>query len=157
MTAHGEFAFSAECHTDASTVMRVLDDVDGWTKWARPLIVQARWERWGEGQPGGPGAIRKLGAWPLWIREMIVSRESCGHAYTVISPALFSHYLGAVTIRDRATGVEVEWRVSFVARHSVMKPLLQAVLKTTIAGLLKRLTATAEVASTPELKRGRTR
>jgi hypothetical protein len=145
MSVQGEFAFIAHCDADATAVLQVLEDVDGWSDWARPLIAQARWERWGQGRPGGPGAVRRLGVWPMWIRELILSRESTGHTYTVIDPPLFSRYLGSVDVRESPSGgVDVEWRVSFVARHPVMAPALRLVLRTTIAGLLTRLTAAAQ-------------
>ncbi|MGA5544974.1 SRPBCC family protein [Mycobacterium sp. NPDC051198] len=144
MSAQVEFSFSAHCQSDAATVMRVLDDVDRWPSWARPLLLQAQWERWGEGSLGGPGAIRKLGAWPVWIRELILTRHSHGHTYTVVSPATFSHYLGEVSISDRPDGVDVQWRVEFTARHAALTPVLKAALKTTISGLLTRLVAVGQ-------------
>lgn len=140
-----KFSFSAPCEADAATVMRVLDDVDHWNRWARPLLLQAQWERWGEDSLGGPGAIRKVGAWPVWIRETILTRDSRGHTYTVVSPAAFTYYRGAVTISDwPAGGVDVEWRIEFTARRPAMTPVLTAALKMTISGLLTRLTAAAE-------------
>jgi hypothetical protein len=125
--------------------MRVLNDVDHWPSWSRPLLLQAQWERWGEDSLGGPGAIRKVGAWPLWIRETILTRESHGHTYTVISPAVFNHYVGTVNVNEwPAGGVDVEWRITFTARHAAMTPLLRVVMRKTISGLLKRLTAAAQ-------------
>jgi hypothetical protein len=145
MTAQVTFSYAAACDTDAETVMRVLDDVDRWPTWARPLLLQAGWERWGDGEVGGPGAIRKLGAWPMWIRELILTREPNGHTYTVISPASFSHYLGTVNIVDRSTGgVEIEWRVEFTARRAVLTPVVRTVLMKTISGLLTRLVVVAQ-------------
>ncbi|BBY62681.1 SRPBCC family protein [Mycolicibacterium helvum] len=145
MTVQGTFAFVAHCQADAATVMDVLDDVDNWPSWARPLLLQAQWERWGEGQPGGVGAVRRLGAWPVFIRELILTRDAGGHTYTVISPAVFSHYLGSVTIAESPDGgVEVEWRIAFTPKRPAMAPVLRAMLRTTISGLLQRLVATAE-------------
>lgn len=145
MSVQGTFAFVAHCGADASTVMDVLDDVDNWPSWARPLLMQAQWERWGQGQPGGVGAVRKVGAWPVWIRELILTRDARGHTYTVISPAVFSDYLGSVRITDSPDdGVDIEWRIAFAAKHSVMTPALRVALRATISGLLQRLVATAE-------------
>jgi hypothetical protein len=152
-----EFSFSAPCEADATTVMEVLDDVDHWPTWARPLLLQAQWERWGDNSLGGPGAIRKLGAWPVWIRETILTRGSHGHTYTVISPAVFSHYLGTVTINEwPAGGVDVEWRIKFTARHTAMTPILKAVMWATISGLLKRLAAAAQRQAHTDSEIGRT-
>lgn len=144
MSAQVRFSFSAYCPVDAATVLHVLDDVDHWSDWARPLLLQAQWERWGEGSRGGPGAIRKLGAWPVWIRELILTRGPHGHTYTVVSPAAFSHYLGEICISDHPDGgVDVLWRVEFIARRAALSSVLEAVLKMTISGLLTRLAAAA--------------
>jgi hypothetical protein len=144
-TAQVSFSFTADCDADAETVMRVLDDVDRWPSWARPLLLQAAWERWGVAEIGGPGAIRKLGAWPVWIRELILTREPNGHTYTVISPASFSHYLGTVNVADRSTGgVQIDWRVEFTARSAALTPVLRTVLMKTISGLLARLVVVAQ-------------
>jgi hypothetical protein len=140
-----QFAFTSHCNADAETVLGLLDDADGWSRWARPLVVHTCWERWGHPAPAGPGAVRKLGAWPLWIRELILTRDAGGQTYTVISPALFTHYLGSVTVSAAdAGGVDIDWRVDFVARHRIMVPLLRRVFQTTIAGLLTRLSQAAD-------------
>ena len=146
-----QFAFTSPCRASADTVLTLLDDVDGWAAWARPLVMQTRWERWGDETPAGPGAIRKVGAWPVWIRELILTRDDTGQTYTIVSPAAFTHYLGSVTVRPGATGgVDVEWRVEFEARRRIADPLLNAVLQKTIAGLLKRLVKAAERKSARE-------
>lgn len=146
-----QFAFSSSCRASAETVLALLDDVDGWSAWARPLVMQTSWERWGDSTPAGVGAIRKVGAWPVWIRELILTRDDTGQTYTVISPSAFTHYLGSVTLRPLASGgVDVEWRVEFVARRRIADPVLNAMLQTTIAGLLKRLVKAAERRSARE-------
>lgn len=146
-----QFAFTSPCRASAETVLTLLDDVDGWSAWARPLVMQTSWERWGDATPAGPGAIRKVGAWPVWIRELILTRDESGQTYTIVSPAAFTHYLGSVTLQPSVSGgVDVEWRVEFVARRRIAEPVLNAVLQTTIAGLLKRLVKAAERRSARE-------
>ncbi len=146
-----QFAFSSSCRASAETVLALLDDVDGWSAWARPLVMHTSWERWGESTPAGPGAIRKVGAWPVWIRELILTRDDTGQTYTVISPAAFTHYLGSVTVLPAASGgVDIEWRVEFTAKRRIADPVLNTVLQTTIAGLLKRLVKAAERRSARE-------
>ncbi|WP_368834414.1 SRPBCC family protein [Mycobacterium intracellulare] len=146
-----QFAFTSHCDADPETVLSLVDDVDGWSRWARPLVAHTRWERWGQPVTAGPGAVRKVGAWPIWIRELILTRDAHGQTYTVTSPALFDYYLGSLTVRPAAAGgVDIEWRIIFAARHQLIAPLTRAVLQATIAGLLKRLTAAAELrARTP--------
>jgi hypothetical protein len=146
-----QFAFSSPCQASAATVLALLDDVDGWSSWARRLVMQTRWERWGESSPAGPGAVRKVGVWPVWIRELILTRDDCGQTYTVISPAVFTRYLGSITVRPAAAGgVDVEWRIEFVTKRRVAAPLLNSLLQKTIAGLLARLVDAAEKLSARE-------
>lgn len=144
MRSH-RFAFSSHCDADAATVMGVLDDVDGWVRWVRPLALQARWDTWGQSAPAGAGAVRKLGAWPVWIKELILSRDARGHTYTVISPALFTSYLGQVTVTDSDLGgVDIKWSVEFIPRYAVMAPIARMVLEATISRLLGRLVVAAQ-------------
>jgi hypothetical protein len=129
--------------------MGVLDDVDGWVRWVRPLALQARWDTWGQNAPAGAGAVRKLGAWPVWIKELILTRDARGHTYTVISPAVFASYLGQVTVSDSDLGgVEIKWSVDFVPRYAVMAPVVRAVLETAISRLLGRLVLAAQQSET---------
>jgi hypothetical protein len=146
-----QFAFASPCQASAETVLALLDDVDGWSAWARPLVMQTRWERWGESSTAGPGAIRKVGAWPVWIRELILTRDDGGQTYTVVSPSAFTRYLGSITVRPAAAGgVDIEWRIEFVAKRRLAAPLLNALLQKTIAGLLARLVGAAEKPSARE-------
>jgi len=95
-----QFAFSRHCEADRATVMQILDDVDNWASWARPFALHARWQTWGSETPAGRGAVRTLGAWPVLIKELILTHDDHGHTYTVISPPLFTSYLGQVTVSE---------------------------------------------------------
>jgi Polyketide cyclase / dehydrase and lipid transport len=140
-----QFAVSRHCRADAATVLSLLDDVDGWSTWARPVAMQTSWERWGDPAPAGAGAVRKLGAWPIWIRELILTREANGQTYTAVSPNLFSRYLGTVTVTAVSTGgVDIDWGLDFVARRQFMAPVLRVALKAIITALVSRLTVAAE-------------
>lgn len=140
-----QFAFSRHCDADAATVMRLLDDVDNWASWARPFALRARWQTWGHATPAGPGAVRMLGAPPVWIKELILSHDDHGQTYTVISPPLFASYLGQVTISESDLGgVDVDWRVAFTARFVGMGSFARTVLEVAVSGLLERLVSAAE-------------
>jgi hypothetical protein len=134
-------------HTRANSdvVGQLLDDVDGWPRWARPLVLHAQWERWGTPTPGGIGAVRRLGARPVWIREQIIEREPGHQRYTVLSPNLFRSYTGTVTwVPDASGGTKIEWSVEFVSRNRLAAPLHLRALRFMIGGLLQRLIATAD-------------
>lgn len=138
--------FVVEAHTRAqpAAVKALLDDADHWSRWAWPILARTRWEQWGHPIPAGAGAIRKLGAWPVWIREQILTNNESGQTYTVVSPPLFSHYLGTVElIPAPAGGTDVSWQVEFVSRFAIAGALSYTVLRATISALTKRLVAAA--------------
>src|SRR3954464_13566982 len=60
-------------------VFGLLADGAGWSAWAGPMVIRSWWERQGEGEPGGVGAIlaRKLGG--LRRREEIVEYDAPRH------------------------------------------------------------------------------
>src|SRR4051812_24196695 len=67
----------------AADVFAVLADASRWHEWAGPMIDRSEWEREGDPAPGGVGAIRRLGRWPMFTREQIVEYEPPSHlAYT---------------------------------------------------------------------------
>lgn len=139
--------FVVQAHTRAqpAAVKALLDDVDGWSSWARPILARTRWEKWGNPVPAGPGAVRKLGAWPVWIREQILTNTDTGQTYTIVSPPLFNHYLGTVELTPAADGgTDVSWQVEFVSRIPGGGGAAHAVLHATISALAKRLAAAAD-------------
>jgi hypothetical protein len=139
------FTHAGHTRADSEVVGQLLDDVDGWPRWARPLILQAQWERWGAPIPGGSGAVRKLGAWPVWIREQILEREPGRQRYTILSPNLFQCYTGTVTwAADPTGGANIEWSVEFVSRSRLAAPLHLRTLRFMIGGLLQRLVIAAD-------------
>ncbi|ORA11420.1 SRPBCC family protein [Mycobacterium arosiense] len=141
-----EYRVTAAAHSraDSAAIISLLDDVDGWSNWARPLVWQTRWERWGQPAPAGPGAVRRVGLWPGFIREQILSRDSHGQTYTVITPVTFRCYHGAVHITPASPGTDIDWQVQFVPRAAAAGPFLHKALQYVIAGLLAKLAAQAE-------------
>lgn len=139
------FVVEAHSRAEPAAVKALLDDADNWARWARPFLAQTQWERWGDPIPAGPGAIRKLGAWPVWIREQMLTNTESEQTYTVISPPLFSQYLGTVELTPAAGGgTDVSWRVEFVSRFAIGSAPSYFVLHTTISALTKRLVAAAD-------------
>src|SRR3954447_5980112 len=61
------------------TVLAVLADGAGWSRWAGPIVVKSWWEREGTPAPGGVGAIRRLGLGKLSSREEIVEYDAPPH------------------------------------------------------------------------------
>lgn len=57
----------------AATLFRLVTDGGNWATWAKPIVAQSSWARRGDPAPGGIGAIRKLGMWPVFVQEETVS------------------------------------------------------------------------------------
>jgi hypothetical protein len=142
-----QFTHHARTLVDPVTVTDLLDDVDSWSTWSRPLLTQTAWERWGSPAPAGVGAVRRLGLWPIYIREQITSRERGHHQeYTVLSPHLFRDYLGRVTVSPGDTGTLITWHVEFTPRFAPLGAPTHRVLSRVIARLAARLAHAADAA-----------
>jgi hypothetical protein len=140
MTSRG-FTHHARTLADPVTVTDLLDDVDSWSTWTRPLLSQTAWERWGNPVPGGVGAVRRLGLWPSFIREQIIAHEP-GHCqeYTMLSPHLFRNYLGRITVESPGgTGTLITWQVEFTPRFAPLGAPTHRVLSLVIEQLAARL------------------
>jgi hypothetical protein len=145
MTSRG-FTHHARTLADPATVTDLLDDVDSWSTWSRPLLSQTAWERWGSPAPGGVGAVRRLGLWPIYIREQITSHERGSHQeYTVLSPHLFRDYRGRVTVfSPGGTGTLITWHVEFTTRFATFGAPTHRVLSRVIERLAARLAHAAD-------------
>ena len=71
----------------AAMLFRLATDGGRWADWAKPLILQSSWERQGDPAPAGFGAVRKVGCWPILMREKTVEYEQDRrHVYELIGP-----------------------------------------------------------------------
>lgn len=144
-----DFVHYAETEADVVVVSDMIDNVDDWSAWARPVLAQTKWIRQGVLQPVGAGAVRRLGLWPLFIREKITSYERGRfQEYTVLSPRLFCLYLGRISLSARADGgTSISWRVELAPRLRLVGPLAAYALDHAIKRLLHNLTRAADAQS----------
>ncbi len=71
----------------AATLFRLVTDGANWSKWAKPIVVHSSWARQGDPAPGGIGAVRKVGLWPVLVQEETVEYEQDRrHAYKLVGP-----------------------------------------------------------------------
>jgi len=70
-----EFSFEVNrtSSAPAATLFRLVADGANWSKWAKPIVLQSSWARQGDPAPGGVGAVRKVGMWPLLVQEETVA------------------------------------------------------------------------------------
>ncbi|PRX44639.1 polyketide cyclase/dehydrase/lipid transport protein [Prauserella shujinwangii] len=128
-------------------LFRLETDGAGWSDWAKPVIVVSGWERLGTPEPGGVGAIRKVGAWPLLMREETVEYEpGRRHVYTFAgAPEPVGDYRAEVLFTPTDSGgTELCWRGSFTAKIPGSGPLARVLLEGAIRYLSARLVRAAE-------------
>jgi hypothetical protein len=112
----------------AATLFRLVADGANWSNWAKPIVFQSSWARQGDPAPGGVGAIRKIGAWPVFVQEETIEYEQDRrHAYKLVGPAPVEDYLGEVVLTPNAAGgTDIRWTGSFVEKVRGTGPLVRA-------------------------------
>jgi hypothetical protein len=141
------FEINRTSSASAATLFRLVADGANWSSWAKPIVVQSSWARQGDPPPGGVGAVRKLGMWPMLMQEEIVEYEQDRrHAYKMLgsaSPA--KDYLAEVVFTPNATGgTDIRWTGSFVEGVPGTGPVMRAALGGAIKVLAGRLVKAAE-------------
>jgi uncharacterized protein YndB with AHSA1/START domain len=129
-----------------ATLFRLETDGAGWSKWAGPMIVQSSWERQGDPGPGGIGAIRKVGLWPVLMREETIEYEQDRrHVYTFAGRGPAKDYRAEVVFTANAAGGTVlRWTGTFTEGVPGTGPVVLAIMRNTIQDVSKRLVKAAE-------------
>jgi uncharacterized protein YndB with AHSA1/START domain len=112
----GSHSYEVVAYSAASPerLFALLADATAWPRWAGPMIGHGSWEREGEPGPGGIGAVRKLGRWPVYSREEIVAYEPPTHVgYTISKGQPVRNYRADVTFTAESDGTRIEWRGTF--------------------------------------------
>jgi len=103
-------------------------------------------EREGDPAPGGIGAIRKVGRWPMFGYEQIVAYEPPSHhAYTMVKGNPVRNYRADVRIVPDGQGALVTWSASFDALVPGTGAMLTAFYRRLIGDMAKRLAAYAAI------------
>jgi Polyketide cyclase / dehydrase and lipid transport len=142
------FSVTATAHSraDAATLFRLVADGGRWSEWAGPFVPRSSWERQGDPSPGGIGAIRRLGRWPVVVREETVAYEQDRrHGYALRTPAPVRGYRAEVTFEPRdGGGTDVVWRGTFTELIPGTGPLAARVFQLLLRSLTRRLVGAAE-------------
>jgi uncharacterized protein YndB with AHSA1/START domain len=131
----------------AATLFRLETDGPQWALWGKPLIVQASWARQGEPAPGGIGAIRKVGMWPVLVQEETVEYEQDRrHVYELIAPPTPAKgYRAEFLLTPNANGgTDIRWAGSFTEGVRGTGPIMLAVMRSAIQFFASRLVKAAE-------------
>lgn len=140
------FAATARSSADAATLFRLETDGGRWSEWAGPFAPRSSWERQGDPAPGGVGAIRRLGLWPVVVREETVTYEQDRlHGYALRTPGPLRDYRAEVTFAPAGDGgTTIVWRGSFAELVPGTGPLVERLMLGVLRALTRRLVAAAE-------------
>ena len=145
------YEVTARSSAPPERVFALLDDATSWRRWAGPLVAHASWEREGEPAPGGVGAIRKVGRWPMFGREQVLASEPPSHhAYTTLSGNPVRGYRADVVLAPDGTGTLITWSATFEARIPGTGRLLEGFYRRLIGSFARRLATYAEQAEPGE-------
>lgn len=131
----------------AATLFRLVADGGNWSKWAKPVVVQSSWARQGDPAPGGVGAVRKIGMWPILVQEETVEYEQDRrHAYKLVAPAgPAKDYVGEVILTPNSSGgTDLRWTGSFTEGAAGTGPIVRAAMGGAVRFFAGRLVKAAE-------------
>jgi len=141
------FEINRSSSAPAATLFRLATDGARWAEWAKPLIVHSSWERQGDPAPGGIGAVRRVGMWPLLMREETVEYvQDRKHAYRLIGPPTPAKgYRGEAVFTSNATGgTDLLWRGSFTEGLPGTGPVMLVAMRSAVRLISKLLVKAAE-------------
>ena len=93
------------------TVFEVLFKAKAWPAWA-PMVRAAGWE---DGEKIGVGAVRRVGAGNVVMREKVtIHMPPSRHGYTLLSDRPARDYEALVALTPSGAGTTITWTGSFV-------------------------------------------
>src|SRR3954447_25879187 len=129
----------------SATVLGLLADRAGWSAWCGPMVVRSWWEREGSPEPGGVGAIRRLGLGKLSSREEIVGYDAPRHlAYTWLTKFPVRDYRADVRLEPDGTGTRIVWSGTFAPAFPGGATVMRRFFLGAVGGFTKRLAKEAE-------------
>ncbi len=141
------FEVNRTSNAPAATLFRLEADGSRWSEWAKPIVFQSSWDQQGEPAPGGIGAVRKLGLWPILIREKTVEYEQDRrHVYALIAPNTpAKDYRAELLLTPNAAGgTDVRWTGTFTEGPRGTGPVMLFLLRGAIQFFAGRLVKAAE-------------
>lgn len=140
------FTVTARSRADTATLFRLASDGGRWSRWAGPLAPRSSWERQGDPPPGGIGAVRRLGLWPVVVREETVAYEQDRlHGYALRTRAPVRGYRAEVTFEPTGDGgTTVVWQGTFTELVPGTGPIAERVMRAIVRSLARRLVRAAE-------------
>jgi uncharacterized protein YndB with AHSA1/START domain len=140
------YQFSVRSAAPPAVVFEVLADATRWHEWGGWSVGTSTFEREGDPAPGGVGAIRKMGRWPMFAREQVTEFEAPHHyAYTVLSGFPVRGYHADVDLLDTDDGgTTIRWSGAFEPLVPGTAAVMEALVGRGVHDYAKRLATEAE-------------
>ena len=140
------YEFTVPCSAAREVVFDVLADATRWHEWAGVSVGVSVWEREGEPAPGGVGAVRKLGRWPMYGREEITEYDPPHHlGYTILSGLPVRGYHADVDfVPDGHGGTTIRWAGAFEPSIPATGSMLEVLIERTVLHYARAAAAEAE-------------
>ena len=141
------FEINRTTHAPPATLFRLETDGARWADWAKPLIVQSSWERQGDPTPAGIGAVRKVGLWPVLMREKTIEYEQDRrHVYELIGPSTPAkdYRAEALFTPNASGGTDLRWSGSFTEGVPGTGPIMLVFLRGALQLISSRMIKAAE-------------
>jgi hypothetical protein len=141
------FEITRTSSAPAATLFGLVADGANWSQWAKPIVLQSSWARQGDPAPGGVGAVRQVGLWPMLVKEETVEYEQDRpHAYRLVGPPTpAKDYFGEVLLTPNAAGgTDIRWTGSFIEGVPGTGPVMRAVMGGAVRFFAGRLVKEAE-------------
>ena len=133
-------------HADApvEVVWSIVSDHRGYRDWNPVPVSELEVE--GSPDPDGVGAVRKLGARPIFAREQMLEFDRPHHlAYTILSGIPVRDYRADVEPFATADGgCDIRWTGSFGSAPPGLRRLLRAFLQRVLEDMASRLAKEAQ-------------
>lgn len=137
------FVVRVRCAASTERVFALLEDATAWHQWAGPLVPRAHWE---SGTSGAVGAVRRLGAGPLSVREQVVRHDApTAFSYALLTTRRWHGYRADVCLeRDGCAGTRITWSGRLVSPVPGLALLLRPLFRRVVADFARRLVRCAE-------------
>ena len=129
------YEFTVPCAATPDAVFAVLADATRWKEWAGITVGVSEWDREGEPAPGGVGAVRKLGRWPMFTREQITEFDPPRHlGYTIVSgmPVRGYHADLDLVLDKHRGGTTIRWSGAFEPTVPATGTALELLIERTV-------------------------
>lgn len=140
------FQVNRSSSADPATLFGMVADGARWPEWAKPIVPSGAMVATGEPEPLGVGAVRKVGAGKIGVKERTVAHEDGRlHAYELVTPGPVKNYHAEVRFDPRqGGGTELRWSGSMEEKIPGTGKLISKAMGALIGTLATKLVKAAE-------------